>query len=360
MTIIGGFTGEGAGWRWVEGVMAIFSGVILIIGIILSPETYAPVLLRWRADKLSKATGMIYRSKFEEKGQVQIFQLLKTCLSRPWILLFREPIVFLLSLYMAIVYGVLYMLFGAFPIVYEEDRGWSTAIGGLAFIGIAVGFIIGILYLVWDNRRYSKLVDEHAGHPVPPEARLPPAIIGAFALPIGLFWFAWTNYPSIHFMASISAGVPFGFGMVLVFLPLMNYLIDTYVIYAASVLAANSVLRSIFGAVFRKSFPTEYYRLIFAFIALFTTQMFHNLGIHWAASIPAFLAVLCLPMPYIFWKYGGIIRSWSKYSSEAAAFVARKSLPNIQQDPTEVKPAGGVTEEDQDQEDILNEITIRL
>jgi hypothetical protein len=237
--------------------MAIFTGVIVIVGIIIYPETYAPVLLRWRAEKLSKVTGMVYRSKFEEKSQVQLFLLLKTCLSRPWIFLFREPIVFLLSLYMAIVYGVLYMLFGAFPIVYQEQRGWSTGIGGLAFIGIGLGFVIGVLYAVWDNVRYAKLVDESAGQPVPPEARLPPAIIGAFALPIGLFWFAWTNYPSIHFTVSIAAGIPFGFGMVLVFLAQMNYLVDAYLMYAASVLAANSVLRSLFGAAFRKCCPSQ-------------------------------------------------------------------------------------------------------
>ncbi len=257
MFVLGGFTGDAVGWRWVEGVMAIFTGVIVIVGIIIYPETYAPVLLRWRVEKLSKATGMVYRSKFEEKSQVQLFLLLKTSLSRPWIFLFREPIVFLLSLYMAIVYGVLYMLFGAFPIVYQEQRGWSAGVGGLAFIGVAVGFVFGVFYSVWDNRRFSKVVDERAGQPVPPEARLPPAIVGAFALPIGLFWFAWTNYPSIHFMASIAAGVPFGFGMVLVFLALMNYLIDAYLMYAASVLAANSVLRSLFGAAFRKSFPLQ-------------------------------------------------------------------------------------------------------
>jgi hypothetical protein len=206
------------------------------------------------------------------------------------------------------------------------------------------------------------LLDASAGLPLPPEARLPPAIVGAFALPIGLFWFAWTNYPSVHFMASISAGVPFGFGMLLVFLALMNYLIDTYLIYAASVLAANSVLRSLFGAVFRKSFLYSWHQLIFEFVALFTTQMFHNLGIHWAASIPAFLALLCLPMPYIFWKYGSVIRSWSKYSSEAAAFVARKSIIHLpdQENPTEVKPAAGVTEEDNDHEEFASEIVIRL
>jgi hypothetical protein len=117
LVFIGGFIQGGASWRWVEGVMAIFTGVIVIIGTVMYSETYAPVLLRWRAEKLSKVTGMVYRSKFEEKEQVSLVQLLKTTLSRPWILLFREPIVLLLSIYMAIIYGVLYMLFDAFPIV---------------------------------------------------------------------------------------------------------------------------------------------------------------------------------------------------------------------------------------------------
>ncbi|CAM2699820.1 unnamed protein product [Rotaria socialis] len=112
----------------------------------------------------------------------------------------------------------------------------------------------------------------------------------------------------------------------------MNYLVDTYVIYAASVLAANSVLRSLFGAIF----------------PLFTTQMFHNLGIHWASTIPACLALLCLPLPFVFWKYGVIIRSWSKYSCEAAAFMDRmsKSNQNKPNDETKRKPTVEIVVED--------------
>jgi hypothetical protein len=109
--------------------------------------------------------------------------------------------------------------------------------------------LIGVGYSIYDNKRYARIEEEHEGD-APPEARLPPAIIGAVALPIGLFWFAWTNSPSVHWIVSIIGTAPFGFGMVLVFLGCMNYLIDAYTIYAASVLAANSVLRSIFGAVF--------------------------------------------------------------------------------------------------------------
>ncbi|KAF2086226.1 MFS general substrate transporter [Saccharata proteae CBS 121410] len=306
--IVGGFVGETIGWRWIEGIMAIFTGVMWIFGSCVVPETYSPVLLRKRANKLSIMTGKVYKSRADaEQGKVTITQAFKTSLSRPWILLFREPIVLLLSIYMAIVYGTLYMLFAAFPIVYEEVRGWSPGIGGLSFVGVMVGEMFAVAYAVWDNKRYVNTANNSKGGFAPPEARLPPGMVGGIALPIGLFWFAWTNYPNIHWAASIVGAAPFGFGMVLVFLAIMNYLIDAYVIFAASVLAANTVLRSIFGAVF----------------PLFTTYMYAGIGIHWASTIPAFLALICVPFPFLFYRYGPAIRVRCKFAAEADAFMKK-------------------------------------
>jgi multidrug resistance protein len=320
--IVGGFVGETIGWRWNEGVMAIFTGVVWILGAALIPETYTPVLLRKRALALEKAHStptktVYYRSKMEAAGaRPSITQLFKTALSRPWILLFREPIVLLLSIYMAIIYGTLYLMFGAFPIVFQQYRGWSEGIGGLAFLGVAVGMIAAVIYTIPENKRYNKVAEKatKAGSPTgaPPEARLPPALVGSIALPIGLFWFAWTNGPNIPYIVSIIATAPFGFGMVLVFLSIMNYLIDAYTIYAASVLAANSVLRSLFGAIF----------------PLFTTQMYDNLGIHWASSVPAFLALMCVPFPFLFYKFGDRIRMKCKYSKQAAEELRKMTEEN--------------------------------
>ncbi|KAL2823344.1 major facilitator superfamily domain-containing protein [Aspergillus cavernicola] len=305
--IIGGFLGMNAGWRWVMGFLGAFSGALWIAGSLLMPETYAPVLLRHRAQKLSKLSGKVYKSKIDiDQGKTSLGAAFKTALSRPWVLLFREPIVFLLSLYMAIVYGTLYMLFAAYPIVFQMTRGWNQGIGALPFLGIMVGMILAIVYSIWDNKRYVQAQEAGNGM-APPEARLPPCIVASVAIPIGLFWFAWTNYPTIHWMACIAAGVPFGFGMVLVFLSIMSYLIDTYTIFAASVLAANSVMRSIFGAVF----------------PLFTTYMYNDLGIHWASSIPAFLALACVPFPFLFYKYGKPIRLRCKYAAQSDAFMRK-------------------------------------
>lgn len=317
--IVGGFVSETIGWRWLEGIMAIFTGVLWIYGALVIPETYTPVILSRRAKELSKRTGKVYISIIEKRqGKITPKAAFSKALSRPWVLLFLEPIVLLISIYMAILYGTLYMLFGAFPIVFAEKRGWSQGISGLAFLGVAVGMISGILYAIVDNKRYSRVEREHNGE-APAEARLPPAAVGAVAIPVGMFWFAWTNYPSIHWIVCMIGSVPFGFGIVIVFLACMNYLIDAYTIYAASVLAANSVLRSLFGAVF----------------PLFTVQMYDNLGIHWASTLPAFLALACAPFPFIFYKYGESIRMKCKYSAQAAEVMMELRRQNTREDDSE-------------------------
>ncbi|KAH6624848.1 major facilitator superfamily domain-containing protein [Chaetomium sp. MPI-SDFR-AT-0129] len=305
--IAGGFLGEYAGWRWIEGLITIFTGVLWIVCSLFVPETYAPVLLRRRAAKLSELTGKVYTSKMDLSVTATRSEQIKKTLIRPWVLLFREPIVMLTSIYLAIVYGTLYLLFAAFPIVFQVSRGWSAGIGGLAFIGVAIGSVIAVVASAWDNKRYARIAAASPNGLPPAEARLPMAIVGSVLLPVGLFWFAWTNGPEIHYVVPIIASVVFSTGLVSVFLSLLGYLIDSYTVYAASVLAANSVLRSLFGA----AFP------------LFTSYMYQNLGIHWASSVPAFLALACMPFPWLFWRYGARIRQSCKYAAEAAAILLK-------------------------------------
>ncbi|KAF1348048.1 MFS multidrug transporter-like protein [Delphinella strobiligena] len=127
--VVGGFLSENQGWRWVQGLMAILSGTLWLLGMAANPETYAPVLPHRRAAKLSKMTGKVYKTRQDiSNGQITVAQIFRTSLSRPLILLFMEPIVLLLSLYMAIIYGTLYLFFGAYPIVYQAHRGWSEGL----------------------------------------------------------------------------------------------------------------------------------------------------------------------------------------------------------------------------------------
>lgn len=314
--------GETEGWRWIEGLTAIFAGVLWVACSLYVPETYAPVLLRRRAAKLSSMTGKIYVSKLDLAATVPRSEEIKTALLRPWILLFREPIVLLASVYLAILYGTLYLLFAAYPVVFQLNRGWSAGTSGLAFVGVAVGMLFAVVYFMGDNAgRYQRVAAASVGGVAPPEARLPPAILGSVLLPVGLFWFAWTNGPEVHWVVPILASTVFAAGLVVVFLALLTYLLDSYTVFAASAMAASAVLRSLFGA----AFP------------LFTPYMYQNLGIHWASMVPAFLALACTPVPLLFYWYGARIRSRCRYAAEAAEVLRTIQAAHELGDASELK-----------------------
>lgn len=301
---IGGYLGMDEGWRWVMGLMAILAGFSWMLGVSLVPETYAPVILRKRSRVLSTETGKVFKTELEvQDANSSASKVLRTALIRPFALLFAEPIVLILSIYTAILYGTLYMLFGAYPVVFQLERGWTPGKGGLAFLGIAVGMFAAVPTVALINRWYVKKSAEVPDGALVPELRLPGGMIGSISLPAGMFWFAWTTYRSVHWMSPVAAGVPFGFGLTLIFTAVFSYLIDAYTIYAASALAANTVLRSLFGA----AFP------------MFTKQMYDKLGTQWASSLPAFLALACIPVPFVLWKHGPAIRKKCKYAARAAA-----------------------------------------
>ncbi|KAJ5781133.1 hypothetical protein N7457_006293 [Penicillium paradoxum] len=304
------------GWRWVQGLTTIFNAVVFFVGIAFIPETYAPVLLQKRAAKLTRLTGAVHKSRLDVGNANRTAgQIFTKTMVRPWVLLLLEPIVLLLSIYMAIIYGTMYMEFAAFPIVFEDNLKWPQSTSGLSFLGMMIGQIIGCAYSILDDGRYKKVSDRTAY-----------AMVGAVTLPIGLFWFAWTNFPHIHWIVCEIGTVLFGFSHVSIFLSVVNYLVDGYTLYAASALAGNAVIRALFGA----AFP------------LFTTPMYENLGVHWASSISAFLAFACLPFPWIFYKYGPAIRQHCQYAAESARqldAMADRMREQVEQKAGNEKPA---------------------
>lgn len=276
--------------------------VMLIITLIFVPETYAPILLRRKASELqsqAEATGTNehFMSKYD-LGRKPKVDIIKVGLARPFAMLSQELIVFALGLYGAIVYGTLYLFFTAFPIVFQQGRGWSLGQSGLAFLGIGVGLLIGNALNPLGQVYYNKALKQHGAGNVPPEARLPMMCVGSILLPIGLFWFAWTSQSSVHWIVPILASVPFGAGFLLIFTSINLYLIDSYSVFAASALASNAVMRSLFGTVF----------------PLFSTQLYGNLGLNWAGTLIAFLSLACTPMPFLFMRYGSYLRRNSKYA----------------------------------------------
>ncbi|RBR26198.1 uncharacterized protein FIESC28_00981 [Fusarium coffeatum] len=210
-----------------------------------------------------------------------------------------EPILFLLSLYMAFIYGILYLDFTAYPYVFQQTRHWDAGISGLSFLGIGAGMAIATAASPYINRVYATWVKKLGGPK--PEARLPHLILLSWLVPIGLFWFAWTADTSIHWASCIISGIPFGIGFVVLSLGITSYLIDCYGKYAASALAANAILRSCFGA----GFP------------LFSHQMYDKLGAAWATSILGFISVALAPLPFVFYRFGPRIRAHSTFHQRA-------------------------------------------
>lgn len=281
--IVGGYVAESLTWRWHYWIVTIVSGTVYIAMLFLLPETYATVLLRWKKEKEGfKPARMSFKERYAKD------------LTRPWIMLFTEPILFTLGLYSAFVWGILYLDFTSYPVVFQQGRHWTQGKSGLSFIGIGIGMAIATASSPWINDLHGAVVRRIGPKP---EARLPHLIVLAWLIPIALFWFGWTAPPPTHPLVPIAAGVPFGVGFVTLFLGTNAYLSDCYGRFSASAWAANAVLRSLFSA----GFP------------LFARQMFVRMGTPWASSTLGFIAVGLAPVPWVLWKWGSWLRARSRF-----------------------------------------------
>ncbi len=188
--IVGGFiTMSYLGWRWTAWITLIMAALFGTIALIFVPETYAPVILQRRAKKIRYETKNWAVHAKADESKVEARDIIVKYLFRPLTMLVLEPILVLLTLYMALIYGILYLFFTAYPISFQEERRWNAGVGALPFLGITIGVLIGgnIIAYVTKTRFALKLKQQGK---VVPEERLPPMIAGAVFLPCGLFWFA--------------------------------------------------------------------------------------------------------------------------------------------------------------------------
>jgi multidrug resistance protein len=295
--LIGGFLFDAAGWRWLYWIQLILAAVVWMLITFTVPETYAPTILAARAKKLRASTGETDHVTEQDLDLRPFSERLRIFLIRPFQLLFGELIVFLVSVYMSVLYGLLYMFFVAYPIVYQEGKGYTPGITGLMFIPIALGVLCSAACAPLVNKHYMKLSNKHNGSP-PAEVRLIPMMVSCWFIPIGLFIFAWTSYPHLIWVGPAIGGFPVGFGFIFLYNSANNYLVDSYQHQAASALAAKTFLRSFWGAA----------------VVLFTVQMYHRLGYQWASSLLAFISLACCAIPYVFYFYGARIRRRSRFA----------------------------------------------
>ncbi|KAE9408218.1 MFS general substrate transporter [Gymnopus androsaceus JB14] len=306
-TVAGFMYVSGVSWRWLFGVLAIFAGVCWVGIVFTLPETYAPILLAQKARQKRKDTGDDRYYAAIEATKKTLAQQIENVLARPFVMLIQEPMLLSATVYMSFVYGCLYLLFEAYPIVFER---FNAGLQGLCFLPLLIGGAVGVtLYVLIFNPRYEREVARCAPNPVPPEFRLEMILIAAPLYAASFFWFAWTSYPSVSFWAPMMAGGLMGFSINWIFLGLFNYIVDSFAMMAASALAANTVVRSLFGA----GFP------------LFAEQMYDKLGSQWASSLLGFIALIMVPIPFVFLKYGAKLRAKSKHAIANSSARSKES-----------------------------------
>ncbi|KAI1427571.1 putative MFS multidrug transporter [Xylaria sp. FL1777] len=292
--VVGGFLSAALGWRWTFWLVAIIGGAAAIGTLIFMRETHPNILLERKAARLRRETGNpAIKSKFDKglKGH----QVLFASLVRPTQLLIFSPIVLVMSIYVALVFGLLYLLFASFSPLFEDVYGFSTGVSGLSYLGIGVGELVGLLVfgLLSDKIMQKRMAADQTTKPKP-EYRLIMMIWFSPIIAAGLFIFGWTAQYHIHWIVPIIGTFFVGFGAFFVILPSQLYLVDLFGSEAAaSALGANTLLRSLSGA----------------FLPVAGPALYATLNYGWGNTLLGFLALAFAPAPIVFYKWGEWLRS---------------------------------------------------
>ncbi|CAG8063244.1 unnamed protein product [Penicillium olsonii] len=295
--IIGSYVPMTLGWRWLEWLMLIMGGAILILVVLMQPETYGNLLLHWKASILRKETGdQRYRAPMELRSE-SLGKRLLTAIYRPFLWSYTELIIILMSVYLTVVYIVLFTFLEGYTYVFGEPYGLSLGLTNVSWAGMLVGIVLTgcIVPLVysWTAKEYQK-----TGR-ILPETRLWYAMLGgAPAVPVSLFWMGWTNYPSISIWSPLIASVLFGYGIMSIFLVAYMYIIDAYGVYSASALGFLVFTRYV----------------VAGGVTVAGGPIYQAIGAHYTLTILGSISAVMAVIPYLLYIYGPQIRKRSKHA----------------------------------------------
>ncbi|ORY64907.1 major facilitator superfamily domain-containing protein [Pseudomassariella vexata] len=293
--VIGAFIAGSIGWRWAPWIVMIPSVICTILLFFLLPETNHRVLIDRKVKALRAELNrpeLESRYETEQTRGLSRGAVLRIGLTRPLQILVFTPIVSILSIYVSFVYGTVYLMFNTISPVFENQYGWSPGVAGLPFIALALGFFAGLLaFSVLSDSTVIRLSKANGGV-FKPEMRLPLMIYYAIITPITFFWYGWAIDKQVCWIVPVLGLFPLGVGVIGIWMPAQAYIVDAYSAYAASGLAAFTVLRSI----------------IAAFLPLAGPAMFKSLGLGWGNSLLGFLCVAMIPVPVLIHRFGERIR----------------------------------------------------
>ncbi|KKY33281.1 putative major facilitator superfamily transporter [Diaporthe ampelina] len=302
--VMGAYIGPSTsvGWRWAEWTMLILSGLVVCLVSLLMPETYPPLLLRWKAKHLRSVTADGRFRSEHEIVRATLFSRLRVSMTRPF-LMFTEPIILAMTVYLSVVYIVLFTFLIGWPYIFEHTYGISQGLSNIIFISMFVGLQFTFLLIPIVYRMTVKQVSEAEsrgqGRQFSPEIRLWYAMLGpAVSIPISLFWMGWTAGPSVSIWSPILAAALFGFGVMGIFICAYMYVIDSYEMFSASALTLTALVRYVAAGG----------------MTVVGIPFYENMGVHYTLTILACISCVLVPVPYVLYKWGYLLRKRSKYA----------------------------------------------
>ena len=203
--------------------------------------------------------------------------------------------------YVATLYGLLYILFTTFTFVYQEIYGFTSRGAGLSFIAGGIGNLLGLGFVGVLSDRIIRRQTAQGKTPKPEDRlNLVLTVPASLTLPLGLIMYGWTAEKHTHWIWPMVGTGVMGFGMIGIFMSIQTYLVDAYTVHAASVTAANAVLRSLLGAL----------------LPLCGLQLYNAIGIGWGNTLLGMIALVLAPVPWLFAKYGEKIRTNPRFNKE--------------------------------------------
>ena len=291
--LIGGVVSGSIGWRWIFWVLSAFDAALILVAFFAFPETYGQLLLHRKAAKLRKQTGKEYYTEFEVHAQ-PLRTKLKNGLLRPCRLLAKQPIIQLMSLFMAFNYGTLFFVLASYASLWTSRYHQSVSVSGLHYIALVIGYTVAAQGGARITDRIWQHLKQKAGGQTAPEYRVPLMIPGIVLIPTGLLWYGWAAQSRAHWaVVDVGAGV-FGSGIILSTQAMQQYVMESYREHVASATAASQFLRSVFGFCF----------------PLFAPALYTSLSYGWGnTTIALVFLALGVPGPFVLWVWGARLRA---------------------------------------------------
>ncbi|KAL2426387.1 MFS-type transporter kojT [Exophiala dermatitidis] len=294
--MIGAFIGHSRSlsWRWTEWITLMMAGLNFICILLFVPETHAPRILKWKAEHLRYFTGDArYATAMEGSSHQGMLARMAGRIYRPMQLLTQEIMLICFTVYLTVVYIVLFTFLKGYDFIYAETYGLSSVEEGLCWLGLDVGFVAALAFVLpFIYRNYKAKCERAGGVRVEPEQRLWFAIIGAPWLPIALFFMAWTSYAKVSYWCSIVGSAVVGFSVQCIYASTYQYIIDAYEAQAASALV---------GVTFTS------YAVSGGMIPV-SVVMYKAIHVHWSLTLLGIISALLTPIPFVFYKFGAKAR----------------------------------------------------